>query len=107
MKHTYLCLIVLIAMLGIAAAPAGGGFDAQKFKEYWYKGKAELDRYSLTQARYGQTHEGEAVLIFVTEPFLKDKQVKYEHGVSKERLNVLKLNFTKRFFTGIYPYTLI
>jgi hypothetical protein len=77
------------------------------FRNYWYKGKAELTRYSLEQARYGEIHKGEAVLIFVTEPFLKDKQVKDEKGGSPNSLSVLKLNLTKRFWTGIYPYSLM
>lgn len=77
------------------------------FGNYWYKGKAELTRYSLEQARYGEIHKGEAVLIFVTEPFLSDKQVKDERGGSANSLNVLKLNLTKKFWTGIYPYSLM
>ena len=81
--------------------------EAGSFKDYWYQGKAELTRFSLQQSRYGEIHKGEAVLIFVTEPFLKDKQVKYEHGDRSGAVSVLKLNFTRRFFTGIYPYTLI
>ncbi|MCE7994745.1 MAG: hypothetical protein HEP71_22410 [Roseivirga sp.] len=79
----------------------------QEWKDYWYSGKAELTRYKLEQVRYGESHEGDAVMIFVTEDFLEDKQVKYERG-SKERVkSVLKLNNTKRFWTGIYPYSLI
>jgi len=77
------------------------------FRSYWYKGKAELTRYSLEQARYGEIHKGEAVLIFVTEPFLSDKQVKDEKGRSPNSLSVLKLNLTKKFWTGIYPYSLM
>src|SRR5262249_38677912 len=63
--------------------------------------------YSLDQARYGEMRQGEAVLIFVTEPFLTDKEVKFESGDSSKSIPVLKLNLTKRFFTGIYPYTLM
>ena len=43
---------------------------SQKFKDYWYSGKAELSSYQLNQARYGQQNPGEAVMIFVTEDFL-------------------------------------
>jgi len=81
--------------------------ETTSFKDYWYKQKAELTRYSLEQSRYGEIHKGEAVLIFVTEPFLKTKQVKYEHGDRSDAVSVLKLNSTRRFFTGIYPYTII
>ena len=79
---------------------------SQAWKDYWYDGMAELNRYALQQARYGEIHKGDAVLIFVTEDFLKDRQVKYEGG-SKDRMSVLKLNATKKFWTGIYPYSLM
>lgn len=77
------------------------------FDRYWYQGKAELTRYSLHQARYGELHDGEAVLIFVTEDFLPNIQVKHEHGESENAISVLKLNHYRRFYTGIYPYTLM
>jgi hypothetical protein len=78
------------------------------FERYWYRGKAELSRYELSQSRYGATHAGEAVLIFVTEDFLRTKQVKYEgRGDKSDAVSVLKLNAYRRFYTGIYPYTLM
>ena len=80
---------------------------SQEFKDYWYSGEAELTRYKLEQARYGEIHEGDAVLIFVTEDFLNDKQVKYESGDREKVASVLKLNFTRKFLTGIYPYSMI
>jgi hypothetical protein len=61
----------------------------------------------LEQARYGEIHKGDAVLIFVTEPFLTDKQVKLDSGKSPSAISVLKLNLTKKFYTGIYPYSLM
>ena len=77
------------------------------FDSYWYKGRAELTRYALRQARYGDQHDGEAVLVFVTEDFLPGPQVKHEHGDSPDAISVLKLNAYRRFYTGIYPYTLM
>ena len=78
------------------------------FNNYWYQGKAELTSFDLQQARYGEIHEGHAVLIFVTEDFWSDKQVKYEFGTkTKNVVPTLKLNFTKKFNTGIYPYSLM
>ncbi len=77
------------------------------FDKYWYQGKAELTRYALRQARYGDLHDGEAVLVFVTEDFLPKLQVKLEHGESLDAISVLKLNAYRRFYTGIYPYTLM
>ena len=77
------------------------------FDRYWYQNKAELTRYALRQARYGETHDGEAVLVFVTEDFLRKLQVKKEQGESPDALSVLKLNLYRRFYTGIYPYTVM
>jgi len=102
----FLKAIFSLSIFGIFAIAATTP-NQDAFKKYWYAGKAELDRYSLDQARYGEMHKGEAVLIFVTEPFFLDKQVKYEHGDKSNAVTVMKVNFTKRFFTGIYPYTLI
>ena len=79
------------------------------FKDYWYSGKAEVTSYNLEQSRYGEIHEGHAVLIFVSEDFSKIKQVKldYPQKAIKDKIGVLKLNFTKKFNTGIYPYSMM
>jgi hypothetical protein len=99
-----LLLMVIWSTASPGPAPA---VDAARFGKYWYQGKAELTRYKLDQARYGEMHPGEAVLIFVTEPFLPDKQVKLERGDPSKGISVLKLNFVRKFFTGIYPYSLM
>jgi hypothetical protein len=77
-----------------------------KFNAYWYQGKAEITSYELTQARYGEIHQGTAVHIFVTEDFLPEKQVKADSKNAKN-VPVLKLNSTKKFVTGMYPYSLM
>ena len=107
-----LILIVLVGQQGCSNLE--GRENATKFPEsdqfskYWYQGKAELNRYDLEQVRYGELRKGDAVLIFVTEDFLKNEQVKYEFGDDKSNVqSVLKLNFNRRFFTGIYPYSLL
>lgn len=74
-----------------------------EFKSYWYAGKAEITSYNLEQARYGELREGTAVLIYVTEDFLPDAQVKADQARA-DNISVLKLNATKEFNTGIYPY---
>ncbi|MEO1009836.1 MAG: septum formation inhibitor Maf [Bacteroidota bacterium] len=79
---------------------------SQEFKAYWYAGQAEITSYSLTQPRYGQIREGNAVLIFVTEPFSAEKQVKADNHHSSN-IPVLKLNSTKNYLTGIYPYSIM
>lgn len=79
---------------------------AEDFKAYWYAGEAEITSYKLEQARYGELRDGHAVLIYVTEPFLPEKQVKADRQ-SPENVSVLKLNATKKFLTGIYPYSIM
>ncbi len=81
---------------------------SDEFRDYWYAGKGELNRFELEQARYGEMHRGEAVLIFVTEDFLTDRQIKLESDpAGREYTSVLKMNFTKKFVTGLYPYSLM
>ncbi len=79
------------------------------FNKYWYGGEAELTSYELKQARYGEIHAGEAVLIFVTEPFSRSKQVKLDdwRNETLDNVSVMKLNFNKKFLTGIYPYSMM
>ncbi|MEO9872490.1 hypothetical protein [Ekhidna sp.] len=81
----------------------------KSFNDYWYAGKAEITSYELQQARYGEVHSGEAVLVFVTEPFSKKKQVKLDNwrDQSPDNVSVMKLNMTKKFLTGIYPYSMM
>jgi len=78
----------------------------EEFKDYWYAGEAEITSYKLEQARYGELRDGHAVLIFVTEPFLADKQVKADRS-NPDNIPVLKLNSTKKYLTGIYPYSVM
>ncbi len=79
---------------------------SQDFKDYWYSGQAEISSYTLEQYRYGEKRTGDAVLVFVTEPFLKDKQVKADRN-NPDNIPILKLNTTKNFITGIYPYSVM
>ena len=78
-----------------------------RFDTFWYQGQAELTRYALRQSRYGELHDGEAVLVFVTEDFLPKVQVKQERGDSPDAVSVLKLNAYRHFHTGIYPYNVM
>ena len=79
---------------------------SQEFKDYWFAGEAEITSYKLEQARYGEIREGHAVLIYVTEDFLPNIQVKANQE-NPENISVLKLNATKKFNTGIYPYSVM
>ncbi|MFK7748055.1 MAG: septum formation inhibitor Maf [Kordia sp.] len=79
---------------------------SEAFNKYWYAGKAELTSFELEQGRYGEIHKGKAVLVYVTEDFNPEKQVKAD----QQRANnvpVLKLNATKKFYTGVYPYSIM
>ena len=80
-----------------------------EFNAYWYAGKAEINHYELDQARYSEMRKGDAVLVFVTEPFSKEKQVKLDDASANpsDVVQILKLNFTKKFDTGIYPYSVM
>ncbi len=79
---------------------------SEEFKKYWYAGDAEITSYKLVQARYGEYRDGTAMLIYVTEPFLKKEQVKADEHQA-DNIPVLKLNSTKNFLTGIYPYSIM
>ena len=78
----------------------------KQFNDYWYSGQAEITSYQLEQSRYGEIRKGTAVLVFVTEPFLENDQVKADQS-NPSNINVLKLNATKKFNTGIYPYSIM
>jgi hypothetical protein len=97
-------------MLPIEGAPAAAAAPAEssaEFNAYWYSGKAEVSSYTVEMARYGNMHPGKSVLIFVTEDFLLDKQVKDEQGSGAPSTSVLKLNKIDRFTTGIYDYSIM
>lgn len=100
--------IIAIAFV-VLLTTDGARSNPDEFRRHWNQGKGEITGYRLTQSRYGELHQGDAVLIFVTEPFSRSKQVKlddWEHAGS-DLAPVLKLNFTRTFLTGIYPYSLM
>jgi len=76
--------------------------------DYWYSGLAEVNSYSVQQERYGELRNASAVLIFVTEDFLPETQVKDDGKPSKETaISVFKQNRVEKFTTGIYDYSLM
>lgn len=109
--NNYTLILCLALSLSCANSSKESESNLPKAKDhdysYWYQGKAELNRYKLSQSRYGEIREGHAVLIFVTEDMNLDKQVKADYPNRVESTKVLKLNFTKKFLTGIYPYSLM
>lgn len=99
--------IFSISVLHVASAPVP--YSTEEFKKYWYSGNAEITTYKLEQARYGEVHKGYAVLIFVTEDFSKNKQVKLDNPAAnkEDAVKILKLNLVKKFNTGIYRYSIM
>ncbi|MCB0637486.1 MAG: hypothetical protein KDC54_12745, partial [Lewinella sp.] len=90
------------------AMPAASAFQASSsLSDYWYQGKAELNFYDLEQNRYQSVHSGQAILIFVTEDFLTDKQVKNDQYQNSNSTLVLKTNAIRRFTTGLYDYSVM
>ncbi|MBN8676800.1 MAG: hypothetical protein J0M29_01165 [Chitinophagales bacterium] len=79
------------------------------FATYWYAGTAELATYDVIQDRYGETRKAEQVSVFVTEDFSANKHVKLDDPMAAgaDRVPVLKLNWIRRFHTGIYDYSLM
>lgn len=72
----------------------------------YFSGQAEICTYEVSKARYNNNHPGEAVLVYVTEQFNADKQVKSDNPQPKVSYTVLKLNYLLRFSTGIYDYSM-
>ncbi|WP_373501382.1 hypothetical protein [Desulfococcus sp.] len=86
----------------VTVSPVG----KEAFQDYWYPNGAEISRFALKQSRYGEIHEGDAVLVFVTEPVNPQLQVKADRP-APENVPVLKLNSTRKFYTGVYPYSVM
>jgi hypothetical protein len=76
------------------------------FASHWQDGKAELDGYRYEVTRYGERRTGEAVMIFVTEPWSESERVKVDDPARNPALTfeALKLNLVRDFVTGIYDY---
>lgn len=71
-----------------------------------HDGCAELCGYRWHGTRYGQERSGEAVAIFVTEPFSEARHVKVDKPDEDpgDVVPAMKLNLIRDFQTGIYDY---
>lgn len=112
MNYLFCSVLLCLGLIFSTSCTADAEMESvnhENFSNYWYQGKAEITSYALKQARYGEIHEGYAVTVFVTEPFSKSKQVKLDNpGINKEDSeNVLKLNFVRKFNTGVYRYSVM
>lgn len=108
--HCFILIFLLSAGLAATAhsneLPQFGSFTAEQFRDYWYNHGAEISRFSLQQLRYGEIHKGDAILLFVTEKMNPDIQIKADNPRAKD-IPVLKLNAVRKFYTGIYPYSIL
>ena len=102
----YFLLLVLFVISACSQTQMREQIDFEEWGDYWYQGNAEINSFELTQYRYGEPREGEAVLIFVTEDFSQKRNVKLDQPdqAGKDKVSVLKMNQTRDFITGIYPY---
>ncbi|TGE18660.1 hypothetical protein [Hymenobacter elongatus] len=115
MRLTFLPTLLPLLLLNCSSSPSetaslpSSFVPTPEFSTYWQQGKAELSSYTLEQARYGEIHQGEAVLVFVTEDVSRSKQVKLDNpsAAPQDAVPVLKLNLNKKFNTGIYPYSIL
>lgn len=110
-KRTYIPLVVMVVFACRKSQPtlsaATTAFaPSVEFNAYWNAGVAELSRYDLTQARYGNLHRGEMLAIVVAEPFNAEKQVKADRAPGAADTVVLKAQLMRRFATGIYDYAM-
>jgi hypothetical protein len=113
----YLLVYLLLTLFSIGCGNSnypfsGSGRDSaiwkdKSFSKYWYDGNAEINVFEVQQARYSGIHPGKTVLIFVTEDFLVNKQVKNERYAGEEYTSVLKTNLIRNFVTGIYDYSIM
>jgi hypothetical protein len=120
LRHAIAVLLVALVLgvpLGLGIGRLSEGRDPTQgaraaaetmpaFGSYWHDGKAELDGYRYALTRYGQRRTGQAVAVYVTEPFSKSENVKLDDPSRNpgDAVDVLKLNLVRDFQTGIYDY---
>ncbi len=92
---------------GLGALPAPVSRASGDFRNLWYDGNAELSAYEVETPRYGKIRRGEVVLVYVTEPMNRNTWIKDDDAEPRQRVDVIKLNITLRFLTGIYPYSVM
>ncbi len=100
-------LAAAMAAALLAAAPDPNARAAEPtFEATWQDGRAELDGYRLTVTRYGEARGGQAVLVYVTEPFSERARVKVDDPSRRpsDVFEALKLNLVRDFQTGVYDY---
>jgi hypothetical protein len=101
-----LAAALLLPSTAAAVVPPYSPPAASPFESHWRDGKAELDGYRYTVIRYGEARAGQAILIYVTEPFSGASHVKVDDPRRNpaDTFEALKLNVVRDFQTGIYDY---
>ncbi len=79
----------------------------EAFTRAWSDGQAELSGYTARVNRYGEMRDAELVLVYVTEPMDRATWIKDDDAPPERRVNVLKLNASLKFQTGVYPYSVL
>lgn len=89
-----------------SARPGGRAPVDPEFGSHWHDGRAEIDGYRFAVRRYGEERTGQAVMVFVTEPFRASTRVKADDPsrAPSDVFEALKLNLVRDFQTGIYDY---
>ncbi|MFO7702564.1 MAG: septum formation inhibitor Maf [Psychroflexus maritimus] len=107
MKNILLIFASFLLLVSCSTKPDKPNLNLSKeFKDYWYAGEAEISYYELSMSRYGENREGEMYLIFVTEDFNTELQVKTEREINSAESH-FKLNWQQNFTTGIYDYAVM
>ncbi|MDX5476957.1 MAG: hypothetical protein LPJ98_00760, partial [Cyclobacteriaceae bacterium] len=106
MKNNWILLTFLSLIIFSCGKAEREEIDFDKWGDYWFQGQAEISSFELIQNRYGEERSGEAVLIFVTEDFSRKRHVKLDEPdkAGSDKVSILKMNQTRDFVTGIYPY---
>ena len=103
-KHPLFVTATLVTCASCFLSPLS--LSGDDFGDYWYDGQAELSGYQFTVNRYGESRNGQAVMVYVTEPFSETKHVKVDNPdrAASDLVEVMKLNLVRDFQTGIYDY---
>lgn len=80
---------------------------SEAFTRAWSDGQAELSGYTARVNRYGEMRDAQLVLVYVTEPMDRATWIKDDDAPAERRVNVLKLNASLKFQTGVYPYSVL
>lgn len=83
------------------------GAAGRDFHARWSDGRAEMSSYRATVNRYGELRPAELVLVYVTEPMNRRTWIKDDDARGADRVDVLKLNVSLKFQTGVYPYSVL